>query len=777
MGYDEFMSIFTKCNGGEANETEDISKIAAKIAKDFNELDQGQRTQIEELFTSDLIQPAWDGTEYVARNVSYSSEDANLDTKTRPDIAGYKRSKNGASMTDFDLSGYSGDKNRTPVSHQDVSATPRRNDSFSPVSPDHDLHCSDNEATDLEDKTNGECGLPIEDTSDESSSRSMVGQISDHISAVMKRQHRTHFFSVVIIANTTRFLRWDCAGVIVTEPITFKEDLARFIKFFYRFAQMSPEDQGEDASILEADDKDLQCLYKFQVNKVPTLVPNHRKFFEHAFVKNKDQFPIVKVYLDRMPPVPPSAPDRYLGPSGNTLRLLIGAPSTHSYSLFGKRTKGFIAFDLDEKRLKFIKDRWRYNDQTYHPELEVYKGLQENIKLVPYTGTKLAIAEGRGDVKDSNKTVQKSFTDIVLNTEWAEAQKMVLPQRHYQSLIRQVGTPSERYKESSRSLCSLVTDAMNGMSWSRMGRVLHQNISPDTILIDEDPEGGSRDQPQGFLHDWDLSNTMTVNYGTWPFVSASLLYYPNKQHNLADDLESFVHIIYWFCIRFHRHDLTADEIAAELSDTYLRTNQVNGFDIGSKKKIEMMRSGQPFVDLNKSNKIINKGLHVIAENLAQFCQQHYRTIDFRTLDAGRARILGLPTLKDAPPTEGATEEDSVDPVLAARWGVATLPDGDSDNKPLDDKVTPPSPFSSHNLIISTFNAVLAKAKYWPLADKLGNQFTKLDLPSSDFIFADGIAQSCSQAIAGKRSASTVFEDDGPSQKRSRTSGQIDDSES
>ncbi|KAL4242980.1 hypothetical protein ABKN59_011187 [Abortiporus biennis] len=426
----------------------------------------------------DLIQPAWDGTEYVARNVSYSSEDANLDTKTRPDIAGYKRSKNGASMTDFDLSGYSGDKNRTPVSHQDVSATPRHNDSFAgPLSQtetdltrenQYPLHMDYTRCKLIvEDKTNGECGLFIEDTSDESSSRSMVGQISDHISAVMKRQHRTHFFSVVTIANTTRFLRWDCAGVIVTEPITFKEDLARFIKFFYRFAQMSPEDQGEDASILEADDKDLQCLYKFQVNKVPTLVPNHRKFFEHAFVKNKDQFPIVKVYLDRMPPVPPSAPDCYLGPSGNTLRLLIGAPSTHSYSLFGKCTKGFIAFDLDEKRLKFIKDHWRYNDQTYHPELEVYKRLQENIKLVPYTGTKLAIAEGRGDIKDSNKTVQKSFTDIVLNTEWAEAQKMVLPQRHYRSLIRQVGTPSERYKESSRSLCSLVTDAMNGhgLAW------------------------------------------------------------------------------------------------------------------------------------------------------------------------------------------------------------------------------------------------------------------------------------------------------------------------
>ncbi|KAI0785649.1 hypothetical protein C8Q75DRAFT_735507 [Abortiporus biennis] len=856
MDYKDFMSRFMKCQVDEEKETEEIDAIVKKIGRVPKIL---ERTNVKEsqryLPLIQLIQPAWDGTDYVARNVCNYEEKSNLKIRRKPDIVCYKKNKDGA--TDFDLLNESAEQETpTGTTHTlDSSSLPSNNalsvnssgpldgtarlDESAPsgsldrpiadVGPSLGGPVADSSDAVPPSETEEEkkekkkpyppfaarmsytaCKLTVEDkTSTKKSAFSMSGcslkdllpggservdargQIGEHSSLAMERQHRTHYFSVVTVGTEIRFIRWDRAGVIITTPIRFNKDLTSFIKFFYRFARMTPEDQGEDASILEPSVEDLKALDEFRINEVPELVTNHQEFFADAFVKNKPLFPIVKVHLDRIPPVSPSddqssddqsPKDQSPKDSSAILRLLIGAPRTNTYSSFGRCTKGFIAFDLDEKRLKFIKDCWRYDGRTYHPELEVYKRFQERIKSTPYSKTNLAVAEGGGDVKDSRKRVQKTATDILLNSKRTKDQKKFLPQKHYRFLIRQVGTPLERYKESSRSLCAHVAEAMNGhgLAWDEAG-VLHRDVSPENILIDEDPEGGSRRKPQGFLHDWDLCKykeeidsgpAQEIRSGTWPFVSALLLYYPNKQHDLADDLESFVHIIYWFCIRFHHHDLTPDEIAAELSTTYLHGHKVNGFDIGSKKKIKLMRSGQPFIDLNKSNKMVNKGLYVIAEKLAQYCKEHYDTVNFQALDAERARVLGMPTLQEAPPTKDASKDDSVDVDLAARWGVATLPDDDNDDESSDDET---SPFSSHKLIISTFNAAVGKAKYWTVDDKLEDQFNK-DVSQSMF---DGgkHTHNSSQATGGKRSASTVFEDDGPSQKRSRTSGQTDDSAS
>ncbi|KAI0782041.1 hypothetical protein C8Q75DRAFT_811974 [Abortiporus biennis] len=492
------------------------------------------------------------------------------------------------------------------------------------------------------------------------------GQIGEHAAAIMERQHRTHFFSVVTIGITVRFLRWDRAGVIVTKPIAFNKDLTRFVKFFYRFARLIPEQHGEDLSILKPEAEDLEALENFRINKAPNFVPNHQEFFRHAFFDHQKHYPIVKVHLDMLQSPPKISLDNRPEPSWQkTLRLLIGAPRTEAYSPFGRGTKGFIAFDLEEKRLKFVKDCWRYHGDGsfYHPELEVYERIQERVKLGPTVG--LAIAEGGGDVihPSGPDKVQDTVTDKYLNTL---GKKKYLLQRHYRFAIRRVGTPLERYERTSRKLCRRVAEALSGhgIAWTQ-AEVLHRDVSPKNIMVDEDPEG-----------ELDSGPSQGVRSGTWPFISSLLLYSPAKQHELSDDLESFVHVIHWFCLRFHSHDLTGSptRIASRLSSVYLACSKINDYDVGGEEKLTCMKTGKPCFTLQETS--VNEGLRLLVDKLSELCKEHYATVDFQALEAARNEILNLQPREFTPlsTTQPVPEEveDEMDSEILL-WGAPTPP--------------------------------------------------------------------------------------------------------
>ncbi|KAL4252369.1 hypothetical protein ABKN59_004888 [Abortiporus biennis] len=850
MSYDDFMSTFLPCAGDETKEAEEIQAIVTKIGN-VPEILKAVRGQETNRYSPlmDLIQPAWDGTDYVARNVCHWSEKSELKVKMRPDIACYKKNKDG--LTDFDLRNKSpSDPNKNPKSCHDGS-TPQNpvdtrdlsgNGTTTSGSPDVDLGSDvsvqtttiTQSATDSKEKSRvlpqyppfaarmdyTGCKLTIEDkTNSKRSSFNMTagsirgflpggteriharGQIGEHTSAIMERQHRTHLLSVVTVTNMARFLHWDRGGVVVSKPIAFDEDLTSFIKFFYRFARMSPEDQGEDLSVLKPSDDDMKALKDFETKQLPDLVENHREFFKEAFLTNTAKFPVVKIELDKMSyssSSPPSQIRRSDVPA-EKMHLLIGAPRTNAYSPFGRGTKGFIAFDLEEKRLKFVKDCWRYDGDTYHPELDTYYRLKTRIKG-PTTG--LAMADGGGDVFNSKGQVQTTSTDRYLRKG---SSKKYLPQVHYRFSTRRVGTPLEKYKGSSRNLCTYVAQAMDGhgRAWVD-AEVIHRDVSPENILIDEDPEGGSRDTPEGFIHDWDLCKykeelnagpAQSVRSGTWPFVSALLLYYPGKQHELSDDLESFIHVIHWFCLRFHRHNLTDKfaGIASTLSGVYFACTKANGYDVGGDLKIELMKTGQLCFTPHPT---VNQGLQLLLEELSNLCKQHYASIDFAPLDQLRAETLGyeLPSVED----KLQPSQKNPKPVVShlSRWGKidfgsrkktaspsTVIPSENSNKtdaiKPPNKPLKPISPFTNHNAIIATFYGLLDDDDFWPTNDKIHDQFSSvlsehMSLTYSTLAPASSIppnAKKTSKHSNGKRSASAALGEGGPSQKRSRTSGQ------
>jgi hypothetical protein len=78
-----------------------------------------------------------------------------------------------------------------------------------------------------------------------------LGQISTYTAEILTRQHRTHLFMVLRFDTTFRLLRWDRAGVIVTER---EKDMSKLHEFFEWFNASTPAQRGLDPTVRQAND-------------------------------------------------------------------------------------------------------------------------------------------------------------------------------------------------------------------------------------------------------------------------------------------------------------------------------------------------------------------------------------------------------------------------------------------------------------------------------------------------------------------------------------------
>ena len=171
-----------------------------------------------------------------------------------------------------------------------------------------------------------------------------LGQIGAYAAAQLASQFRTHCFSVYIILNTARIIRWERDGAIVMEPIHYNTDSA-LIKFFSRFSQAPPELRGIDTTVYPAPSPEAECACdKLNLPKdtpmFQTTVPGH---------KDGSPFPIIFTH-----------------------------PDTNSTTPFCRATCTCPAYDPIGDCVVFFKDSWRVDADDIIPEGEIYTELAAN---------------------------------------------------------------------------------------------------------------------------------------------------------------------------------------------------------------------------------------------------------------------------------------------------------------------------------------------------------------------------------------------------------------
>jgi hypothetical protein len=81
--------------------------------------------------------------------------------------------------------------------------------------------------------------------------------------------------------------------------------------------------------------------------------------------------------------------------------------------------------------------------------------------------------------------------------------------------------------------------------------------------------------------------------GTWQFISASLLMDPGKRHELADDLESFLHVVTWLVLRFSSHNLSEPLLATLLQAVFDEGSvEQSGREVGGQSKADALQGGR-----------------------------------------------------------------------------------------------------------------------------------------------------------------------------------------
>ena len=188
--------------------------------------------------------------------------------------------------------------------------------------------------------------------------------------------------------------------------------------------------------------------------------------------------------------------------SSRRKRYLIGKHVAGGYDPIGRATRGWVAYNLDDGVMVFLKEQWRRNSEKSNPEMNTYQRLrQHGVRAV-------ATLIAGGDVA-GHRTVSQRY----LNKDGYDLSERI----QTRLIFKEVGRPLGTYCNSPE-LISLVTQALIGapfchclqlfsniflghqQAWVKAG-VLHRDVSVANILIDVESAPGV---PRAILNDWDL---------------------------------------------------------------------------------------------------------------------------------------------------------------------------------------------------------------------------------------------------------------------------------
>ncbi|OJT13253.1 hypothetical protein TRAPUB_10188 [Trametes pubescens] len=569
----------------------------------------------------------------------------------------------------------------------------------------------------IEFKSGGVENDPFDDKSSQSpeswaQSRAKVrGQLLAYASKTFQYQHRTALYSLLINGDEFRGMYWDRSALITTEATNYVEDPGSLLRFLWAFASLTDEQQGIDptATLLSKDDEHFK-LMDLCARANPAL---DAPFAESADVSlwfsngqsgafpdgptsgtrqkseqsSQSSEPVFKYVRDWFRDSLIEGWPRYRLLVGKEKReFLVASPNFNASSMFGRGTRGYVAWDVQNHRFVWLKDSWRPFYEGVEPEGNYLEKMvsKPGIKLtVPTVVThgdvlqqttfaaeyiseqsqsETSSAEGASDVStNSKKRAREDDTE-----EKPEPEASVRPRLfiHYRIAVEEVCLKMGDFTNGKQLVRLILNCVVTHRDAYDHFNLLHRDISTGNLLILPQvvkmSDGSKLVGWRGLLTDWELAKYVPKDNskqrarqpertGTWQFMSVSYVRNPSLPVGVADELESFLHVLVYYGVRYLRHTLEG-AVTMFIIDYFDTFQVLNGDKTRcSSSKINAVTHGVICVDESVLKFKTEKGSldHPLNELLQRWLSlfvARYRTI------SPEDGALAAPKVKDAQTT-------------------------------------------------------------------------------------------------------------------------------
>ncbi|KAI0628831.1 hypothetical protein C8Q77DRAFT_1238364 [Trametes polyzona] len=334
---------------------------------------------------------------------------------------------------------------------------------------------------------------------------------------------------------------------------------------------------------------------------------------------------------------------------------------------------------------------------------------------------------------------------------------------HYRIAVLDVCLPFSEFT-SSKQLVQLMMHciATHCHAYEQLG-LLHRDVSAGNVLIlpclTERKGGGMKVAWRGVLTDWELAKVVDSNSlseqtarqpertGTWQFMSAAYIkYHPRRPVEVADELESFFHVMLFYAVRYLRS--TIRDVGMFIYDYFDAHATRNGVRGCGHLKSSVMRGGA-LVDselirfLAADNKP-NGHLNTVFAALLKLFKSRYDLITWKEEQAGTAATAapdsGTPITAHVGDGDGTTpavedldeEEGGIPGAAASRRQPVSEPEPTEEETVIADAEAGVKKLSTHSTILG----LLANAWLMDRVPELKN------MPRGPWPTADTVPDRC-----------------------------------
>ena len=269
--------------------------------------------------------------------------------------------------------------------------------------------------------------------------RSYRGQIFNYAAQMMSEHPRLFLFVVFIFGDRARLLRVDRSGGIVTRSFSYKEE-DYLSQFLFRYSKLGNNHRGLDPTAVVATRAETKLLSKSLAAYKKRLAPRNTDYLDPTL--NKD-LPAYKIHIK----------SKTLANEDIEFDLIVQLPFSDCQSLIGRCTRGYAAYHVQEKRLVFLKDCWRVDDENTKSEVDIYRLLFAKDKNVSGLPDVIAL----GDVLHDGQ-LQTTLTQELANDPEPEPWFLgchKLDKLVHVRIVQELAIPLESAKNSKEAVTSI----------------------------------------------------------------------------------------------------------------------------------------------------------------------------------------------------------------------------------------------------------------------------------------------------------------------------------